>query len=248
MSAPTPVEANLFALFRAMVDVCGGELLASPTGCRHLAPLPNPLFAGAWATAPDPTPDQLAETIAWFDARGCPAWFWWQPTFEAAPHGLTEPEPGGTAVMEADVAALDPTLPLGVAVDEVLTDADAEAFVDVLVAAYRAPPAYPRSWIDATRRAGFGRAPWRLWLAREHGVPVATNITFDGAGVVGLFAVGTVPKARGRGLGGAVTVAPLLAEGSRRAVLFASPDGERLYERLGFLRTGQRIRRHLRKR
>ena len=55
--------------------------------------------------------------------------------------------------------------------------------------------------------------------------------------VLGVFNVATVPGARGRGVGRAVTLAALrdgAAAGCRMAVLQASEMGHPVYERLGF--------------
>ncbi len=55
--------------------------------------------------------------------------------------------------------------------------------------------------------------------------------------VLGIFNVATVPAARGRGVGRAVTLAALrdgAGAGCRMAVLQASEMGHPVYERLGF--------------
>ena len=53
---------------------------------------------------------------------------------------------------------------------------------------------------------------------------------------------------RGRGIGGAITLKPLLearAEGFRCGVLFSTEMGQSVYERIGFQATGTRINRYL---
>jgi GNAT superfamily N-acetyltransferase len=60
-------------------------------------------------------------------------------------------------------------------------------------------------------------------------------------GVAGIFAMGVVPKVRGRGIGLALTYAALRAardHGCDAAVLNATPPGERLYARAGFRSLG----------
>jgi ribosomal protein S18 acetylase RimI-like enzyme len=55
--------------------------------------------------------------------------------------------------------------------------------------------------------------------------------------VIGLYGIGTLPAARRRGVGSALTLIPMLAardEGYRAAILHATPDGALLYPRLGF--------------
>jgi len=75
------------------------------------------------------------------------------------------------------------------------------------------------------------------YLARLHGEPVATAALTLAAGVAGLFAVATIEAARGRGIGTAVTMAPLLdarARGYCVGVLQASEMGYPVYARMGF--------------
>ena len=55
--------------------------------------------------------------------------------------------------------------------------------------------------------------------------------------MIGLYGIGTLQSARRRGVGSALTLVPMLAprdEGYRAAILHATPEGERLYPRLGF--------------
>lgn len=81
--------------------------------------------------------------------------------------------------------------------------------------------------------------PRRAWhfVASLEGVPVGCATVFLGAGVAGLYHVGTVQKARGKGIGKAVTLAALEHArdlGLRTAILHASKDGEGIYRQIGF--------------
>jgi ribosomal protein S18 acetylase RimI-like enzyme len=118
----------------------------------------------------------------------------------------------------------------------------------VFITSYEIPDWAAQAWVDATLRIGVGRTPWKMYLGRLKGEPVATTMLFNGGGVASVYAVGTVPSARGRGIGGAITLKPLLDAremGYRYAVLFATEMGVHAYERIGFHHCGTRINRYL---
>jgi GNAT superfamily N-acetyltransferase len=90
-------------------------------------------------------------------------------------------------------------------------------------------------WVaEVYRRLGFAD-PWRHYLGRLDGEPVATTTVFLAAGVAGVYFVMTVPEARRRGIGAAITYAALRqAEGVEHAVLGSSQAGRSVYAGLGF--------------
>lgn len=114
-----------------------------------------------------------------------------------------------------------------------VTAADFASFVEVGVAGFEMSPAvaealYPPAMLDAEGL--------RAYLGLVDGRPVATSLSVRTGDVVGVYAVATVPAARGRGYGTALTWAtladadPLAALG----VLQASDMGRPVYERMGF--------------
>lgn len=77
--------------------------------------------------------------------------------------------------------------------------------------------------------------PTRAWLAEVDGEPAAASVAHAYAGVTLVEYVATLPQARGRGAGAAVTWAATLADPQRPAVLVASDDGRPVYERMGYV-------------
>ena len=75
------------------------------------------------------------------------------------------------------------------------------------------------------------------WVGFDRDRPVASASVLVRDGVAGLYNVGTVEGARGRGYGEALTLAALrgaVEVGASAAILHASPSGIGIYERLGF--------------
>ena len=81
--------------------------------------------------------------------------------------------------------------------------------------------------------------PRRAWhfVAFLNGAPLGCATVFLGAGVAGLYHVATVERARGRGIGKAVTLAALEHArdlGCHVSILHASAEGEPIYRKIGY--------------
>lgn len=105
-------------------------------------------------------------------------------------------------------------------------------------------------WADYLRYEGLppdflksaDHATFRVLAAWEDGEIIAAALAYDLGTDCGIYNVGTLERARRRGLGSAVTLAQLYAARSRRlrtASLQSTPMAERLYARLGFHDLGQ---------
>jgi GNAT superfamily N-acetyltransferase len=91
-------------------------------------------------------------------------------------------------------------------------------------------------WVASVyRKLGYGD-PWRHYLGRVDAAAVGTTTVFLGAGVAGVYFVMTIPAARRRGIGAAITYAALREAGSvaEYGVLGSSPAGRSIYAALGF--------------
>jgi ribosomal protein S18 acetylase RimI-like enzyme len=108
----------------------------------------------------------------------------------------------------------------------------------VLCLSFGAPQAFGDAFADLAEAVGLGSAsPFRHYLGVIDGEAVATCSLFLGAGVAGIYDVGTLPERRRRGIGAALTraaVADAAAAGYRMAILQSSALGAAMYRAVGF--------------
>jgi GNAT superfamily N-acetyltransferase len=97
------------------------------------------------------------------------------------------------------------------------------------------PVALPGSAPGIMLGPGLLGGPFRQFVGRVDGRPVATAAAMLSHGVISVENVATLPADRGRGYGEALTWAATLADPTRPAVLIASDPGRPIYERMGFV-------------
>jgi GNAT superfamily N-acetyltransferase len=173
---------------------------------------------GSWHVGPSMRPPDLGERLV--------------------DHGF---EYGGDDIgMAVELTALPEEVPVpeGFVVEQVRDEAGLAAWVETLGSGFGEGPV-EAEWVgEVYRRLGFGaEGPYRHYLGRLDGEPVATSTLFLGAGVAGIYFVCTVGHARRRGIGAAVTLAALREArdlGSRTGVLGSSEMGYPVYRGLGF--------------
>lgn len=253
--------ANLFDLFRAMSHLPGAEIEEKPSLSRHFAFPFNPMYKGVWQTrlADGEADAVIAETVAWFKARNTPFAFWWvEPHATPADLGAQLQAKGWTAWeenapgMAADLTDLKYDLmtrvPEGYTQERVTDERGLLDFKAAFVGGFEVPEWAGQAWVDATLAFGIERAPWRCYVGRLNGKPVASNMLFNGAGVASVFGVATVPEARGVGVGAAITLIAYdeaRQMGYRHGVLFGTELGAPVYRRIGFRDVGATISRYL---
>ncbi|HEY7850707.1 MAG TPA: GNAT family N-acetyltransferase, partial [Ktedonobacterales bacterium] len=240
-------EANLAEGLAACVGAYGGEVYDEP----DLLWCAVGISSAGWNRVPRAqlTPETLDARIEWVIARAQALHvpFLWNVGPSTQPvglgahlmrHGLThdEDEPA-MGVALADLPGALPALE-GVTVERVQDRAALEQWARTLYAGFEAPASTVGPFLAAVSRDDLGdAAAAHYYLARLHGEPVATAALSLAAGVAGVFAVATVERARRRGIGAAITLAPLLdarARGYAVGVLQASEMGHPVYARLGF--------------
>ena len=75
----------------------------------------------------------------------------------------------------------------------------------------------------------------RCWIAFADGQPVGTSVAYVSDGIVGVYLVSVVPRARRQGLGEALTWLAALADSAAPSTLQASKLGRPVYERMGYV-------------
>ena len=140
--------------------------------------------------------------------------------------------------MAVDLAALPAglALPSGAEIHKVEDAVDMRTFTELVSAVFGFPPESVDVICEWEIGVGLG-FPSTCYVASLKGVPVGTSQVLYGAGVPGVYNVAVTEEARGKGLGAALTLRPLLearAMGYHAGVLQSSESGYSLYRRLGF--------------
>lgn len=193
-------------------------------------------------------PERIQHALRFFASSGHPFSWWLGPgtTPDNLPAllldaGVTAAE--SELAMSLDLLQLTPApLPDNVTVERVRTPEQLELLARLSAANWSPPDAeVVRFYRRAASLLLSPESPHWFYLGRYDGEPVATAELTVGGGVVGLYNIATRPEYRGRGIGSAMTVQPLVdarAAGHQTAILQASADGQSLYARLGFTSFG----------
>ncbi|HUR80112.1 MAG TPA: GNAT family N-acetyltransferase [Thermoanaerobaculia bacterium] len=140
----------------------------------------------------------------------------------------------GMTIDLADIAA-----PQG-PVEQVRSDAQMHVFADVLTTVFERPKSDMDIWTSAYGRIGYD-ANWAHLIAFDDGRAAAIASVLLCGDVAGIYLVGTLKEARGKGLGTAATLAALQhakAHGARVGALQSSAIGESVYSAMGFVSHG----------
>lgn len=185
---------------------------------------------------------RVEETIGWYRAHGT-AFRWWLLPSNTPPN-LIEILAAHrmrhvyyATGMTADLRnGVPPRAVPGLSIVRVEDDATLQTWLDVFATVFSLPAAGKAAW------ASFFPFPqWSLYLGILDGVPVATSAMCLGPTIGGIYHVGTLPEARGRGVGAAITAAPMrdaAAAGREAASLQASEMAVSVYRSIGFVECG----------
>lgn len=242
----TAIRANLCDFYRHLGRSVPEGYFENAKFMRWCSSLGHPWFNGVLSSRPPEENDEtfIAETIQYFRSQNVGAFTWWmEPHLAAAAwksalskygFGFSDDTPGMAANLQAlteSVSTVD-----GLEVRAVRDEESLRAWAHVFTLGYGLPPEWASSVYDLWLRLGLG-FPMQNYLGILNGEPVATSCLFLGGGGAGIYSVATLPNARGKGVGAALTLKPLHDArdmGYRIGVLQSSEMGYRVYERLGF--------------
>lgn len=241
------IEQITVNCFRSFAGFPNAQLIDDGAVFGVMSHVPITFFSGIAATRFDGDVEtQVARTIEQFRAARC-AFRWWL-TPSTRPQGLASmlaaqgmrhayDAPG--MIADLTMVPLDVPLPEGVTIRRARNVDELTPWTDVFMPVFSRPRMEREIWRDAYERFGFEEdAPWTHFVAFLGDEPVATTTLLVDGAVAGVYHVATLPSARGRGIGAAVTRAAMRfarERGATRAALQSSESGFRVYQALGFV-------------
>ena len=223
--------------YRTLVQHCPDGAVLDADGVFAFATgLPLALFNGCVVVASAPTA-QLDAAIDWVAARGVPHRVWIAESL--VPDLGHVPVARGLRLEDRPYPGMvlhpipDPPAPAAGVIVESVAPAGLERYLQVSIDAGMPPDPAHQLFSPS-----FAADPdVRLFIGSLDGRPVGTAVAIRSGDVSGVYAVGTVPAARRRGVGSALTWAAVGAGGAwgcATIVLQASEMGLPIYEAMGF--------------
>lgn len=245
-SLVTAIEENLFAMFPLFKEWSQAEVYDSPEILEMITEIPFPLFNSVLRPrlSPETMDDAINAAITRCKLKKVPMLWWTGPSTQPTDLGSrlsergfqTEELPG----MAADLDSLPENLqlPQDFVIERVQDDEKLRKSCQVLCAGFKMPDFVGDAFFDFSRSLGFDpHSPYRIYLGTLKDEVVATSTLFLGAGVAGIYSVATLQGARRKGIGAAMTAAPLIEAhslGYRVGILHSSKLGFNVYRKLGF--------------
>jgi GNAT superfamily N-acetyltransferase len=241
------LDANMVAFWTPYGRGAGCTLHATPGAVWFYTGVQHPLFNGVIRATLGPDEVEITRDAlqAHIKERGAPALWWVGP--QSKPDNLRTRleslglQPAGEAPgMAVDLASLPDDLSAisGFVVERVEGAAKQAQWARIAAIGTEALDiaASALERIEATLADPQYRAQ-RRYVGVLDGVPVATSALVLEHGVAGIYAVATLPAARNKGIGRAMTLSPLLEArrlGYRVGILQASSMGHPIYKKTGF--------------
>ena len=242
----TAIRANMCDFFRHFSRGTPEEHFENGKFTRWYSPVPHPWFNGVLCSNPPEEGDEsfIEETAGYFREKKVRVFTWWmEPHVKSSEweailsehsFGFSNDTPG----MAVDLRELDESLSKveGLEISIVKDEDTLQTWADIFARGYGLPADWAGLIFDSWIKLGL-EFPLRNYLGYLNNEPVSTSSIFFGGGVAGIYDVATLPEARGKGIGAALTLHPLFEArkaGYRIGALQSSEMGLGVYQRLGF--------------
>jgi GNAT superfamily N-acetyltransferase len=230
--------------FARMAQLCGGAAVADHEVLLYRTTSTDPVvWNGALLTADPPEPAAVLARADDFFLRAGRGYGFWIVASRDARMASHLRETGFAQVaddphMISSVSELPPLRDLGVRLVTVSTEADRRSFVECAGQSFHDLGVAPATWPSVYPSLESVRQDDVITVvATDSTRPVAAAMGYLDRSVCEIIHVGTVPAARGRGLGAAVTtfvVREAAERGATHAVLQSTEMGLAVYRSLGF--------------
>ncbi|MCB9637300.1 MAG: GNAT family N-acetyltransferase [Myxococcales bacterium] len=238
-------EENLAFCLRFLLGA-QGDFSEAPEGLRYRSGLLFPAYNGVLYRSHRVEAEGFLEReLEDFRIKKVPFLFSVATSYELPPSSLRSMGLSRVGAVPAMVRGLSEEIQMPALADwqieRVTDEASLAAWVSVQCRGF----AFPR-WLEqevfALLRGVSLDKEVALFLGRWRGEPVATSMSVHQGDVVGIYNVSVLPQARRRGFGEAMTAYALengRKAGARSGILQATPEGEALYRKMGFVPVGQ---------
>ena len=240
------LEANMIAFRSTYGRANGCTLHATSDVIWFYTGIPVPAFNGVLFAQLNP--DAIKATVDRLQAKileqGAPALWWIGPQSKPAQlgsllerHGLHPVgEVPGMAIELARVESQPEMLP-GFTIQKVHTKEMQAVWAQIAAVGLGFSDSAANALVHLEATLSDPKYEVQRYLGFLNGIPIATSALAVDSGVAGIYVVATVPSAREKGIGRAMTVMPLLEArqlGYRVGILQASAMGYSLYQKIGF--------------
>jgi GNAT superfamily N-acetyltransferase len=239
--------ANRVAFLQLFGNTAGTEMDLDDDVAWIMTGVPFPLFNSVIATdlKPEAADEAISETLLRFQKRKLPMLWSVDPTSRPDDLGRRLESFGLKSGGESPGMALDLLTipdnvdqPAGLTIRPVIDISDLSTWCDVIATCFKFEGFVRDALFHLMDLVGNDeQSPLRNYIGIIDGEVVASSTVLYGGGVAGIYNVGTLPAARGRGIGRSITLAPLNEArdtGFRIGILESSPMGLNLYSKLGF--------------
>jgi ribosomal protein S18 acetylase RimI-like enzyme len=223
-----------------------GEVFRDASLTRGSTGVPHPSWNGVSFThlTPENRDHKIEETVNYFTSRNLPFTWWTGPStrppnlgehLEA--HGFIHTSDMPGMAIELSMIQDDLPQPSGLRIEPVEDIVTLKKYAQVATTCFDMP-AFIDNFFDIEANIGLKRfPPRRNYIGYLKGEPIASSSLLLAQGVAGIYVVGTLPEARRKGIGTAMTLAPLQEARNRGynvGVTHSSPMGLGVYQRMGF--------------